>query len=71
MHFRDDQAQVRYDEIVSLTPGLVVALDFDGTLSPIVEDPASATIHPDAPEALGDLATTDDGGVGFDDVRRW
>jgi trehalose 6-phosphate phosphatase len=56
MHFRDDQARVRYDEIVSLTPGLVVALDFDGTLSPIVEDPASATIHPDAPTALGDLA---------------
>lgn len=56
MHFRSDQAQVRYDEIVGLAPGLVVALDFDGTLSPIVEDPASATIHPDAPVALGDLA---------------
>ena len=56
MRFRNPQARVRYDEIVSLTPGLVVALDFDGTLSPIVEDPASATIHPDAPVALGDLA---------------
>lgn len=56
MHFRNDQAQVRYDDIVSRAPELVVALDFDGTLSPIVEDPASATIHPDAPTALGDLA---------------
>jgi trehalose 6-phosphate phosphatase len=56
MRFRNHQSQVRYDEIAGLTPGLVVALDFDGTLSPIVEDPASATIHPDAPVALGDLA---------------
>jgi trehalose 6-phosphate phosphatase len=56
MHFRDHQARLHYDDIVGRTPGLVVALDFDGTLSPIVEDPASATIHPDAPVALGDLA---------------
>ena len=34
----------------------VVALDFDGTLAPIVADPALARIHPDAPAALARLA---------------
>jgi trehalose 6-phosphate phosphatase len=33
-----------------------VGLDFDGTLSPIVEDPDEATIHPDAPDVLVGLA---------------
>ncbi|MGI5492753.1 trehalose-phosphatase [Microtetraspora malaysiensis] len=32
--------------------GAVIGLDFDGTLSPIVPDPASARIHPDAPAVL-------------------
>ncbi|MEV0968796.1 trehalose-phosphatase [Microtetraspora glauca] len=32
--------------------GAVIGLDFDGTLSPIVPDPASARIHPEAPAAL-------------------
>ncbi len=36
--------------------GTVVGLDFDGTLSPIVEDPASAHIHPDAGDVLVALA---------------
>jgi trehalose 6-phosphate phosphatase len=56
MEFRTEQAQSRYDEIADLAHEVVVALDFDGTLSPIVEDPASAVIHPDAPAALGGLA---------------
>ncbi len=30
----------------------VVALDYDGTLAPIVDDPTRADIHPDAPQAL-------------------
>ena len=34
----------------------MVGLDFDGTLSPIVDDPAAAHIHPDASEVLVDLA---------------
>src|SRR5215831_3263158 len=34
----------------------VVALDFDGTLAPIVDDPAAARAHPDAAAALGRLA---------------
>lgn len=33
----------------------LLAIDFDGTLSPIVDDPASAFIHPDALLALGRL----------------
>ncbi|WP_067185920.1 trehalose-phosphatase [Microtetraspora niveoalba] len=32
--------------------GAVIGLDFDGTLSPIVSDPASARIHPAAPAVL-------------------
>jgi trehalose 6-phosphate phosphatase len=56
MEFRTEQAHSRYDEVVGLARELVVALDFDGTLSPIVEDPGSAVIHTDAPDALGALA---------------
>ena len=36
--------------------GTVIALDFDGTLAPIVEDPAAARAHPGAPGALARLA---------------
>ena len=36
--------------------GVIVGLDFDGTLAPIVDDPESAHIHPDAPQVLTDLA---------------
>jgi len=34
----------------------LIALDFDGTLSPIVDDPAAARAHPDALRALRRLA---------------
>jgi trehalose 6-phosphate phosphatase len=34
----------------------VIAFDFDGTLSPIVDDPAAARAHPGAPAALARLA---------------
>ena len=34
----------------------LIALDFDGTLSPIVADPAAARAHPGAVGALGRLA---------------
>jgi trehalose 6-phosphate phosphatase len=56
MDFRTEQAREWYDGLVDLAPALVVALDFDGTLSPIVTDPAAAAIHPDAPAMLGHLA---------------
>ena len=36
--------------------GAVIALDFDGTLAPIVDDPAAARAHPDAAGALARLA---------------
>ncbi|WP_155351673.1 trehalose-phosphatase [Acrocarpospora pleiomorpha] len=36
--------------------GAVIALDFDGTLAPIVSDPSAAWIHPAAPAALIRLA---------------
>ena len=35
---------------------LVIGLDFDGTLAPIVDDPESAHIHPDAADVIVDLA---------------
>ncbi len=56
MEFRTAQAQERYDGLVAVASDVLVALDFDGTLSPIVEDPALAVIHPDGPRVLADLA---------------
>lgn len=35
----------------------LLALDFDGTLSPIVDDPTAAYIHPDSLSAVASLAT--------------
>lgn len=46
----------RYAELVRAGHGLLVALDFDGTLAPIVEDPAAAVIHEDAADVLVALA---------------
>jgi trehalose 6-phosphate phosphatase len=56
MQFASPDAEQRYDALVAAAPGLVVACDFDGTLSPIVEDPTRAHIHPDAGEVLVALA---------------
>lgn len=56
MELPTEQARQRYDEVVARAPEVVVGLDFDGTLSPIVEDPTRAVIHPDAPDALAALA---------------
>ena len=46
----------RYQAVVANAANTIVALDFDGTLSPIVDDPAQAHIHPDAAEILAALA---------------
>jgi trehalose 6-phosphate phosphatase len=54
--FRTDEGQDRYDGLVARARDVVVGLDFDGTLSPIVSDPARARIHPSAPDALTALA---------------
>ncbi|MEO3806907.1 trehalose-phosphatase [Nonomuraea sp. B1E8] len=43
------------EAILSDPAGAVIGLDFDGTLSPIVPDPAEAVIHPKAPEVLARL----------------
>ncbi|MDQ1494418.1 MAG: trehalose 6-phosphate phosphatase [Actinomycetota bacterium] len=44
--------------IIATPERALVALDFDGTLSPIVDDPASARPQPDAPALLRRLART-------------
>jgi trehalose 6-phosphate phosphatase len=55
MEFRTPEGQQRYDDLVADAGRVVVGLDFDGVLSPIVEDPASAVIHPDGPRTLIEL----------------
>lgn len=57
MEFTSLEGEQRYAALVRAAPSVVVGLDFDGTLSPIVDDPESAHIHPDASEVLVDLAT--------------
>ena len=56
MDFRNSDGQQKYDALVALAPDVAIGLDFDGTLSPIVDDPADARIHPDGPRVLIDLA---------------
>ena len=56
MEFTSDEARAHYDAVRDVLAGVVVGLDFDGTLSPIVEQPERAVIHPDAPAALAALA---------------
>jgi len=56
MDFRTAEGQQRYDALVADAGRVVVGLDFDGVLSPIVADPAAAVIHPDGPRTLVALA---------------
>ncbi|HZJ06374.1 MAG TPA: trehalose-phosphatase [Nocardioidaceae bacterium] len=56
MEFRTHTGRQRYDDLVSTAARAVVGLDFDGVLSPIVDDPTAAVIHPDADRVLTDLA---------------
>ena len=56
MDFRTPAAAQRYAELVGVAHESVVGLDFDGTLAPIVADPAAAVIHPHGPEVLARLA---------------
>jgi trehalose 6-phosphate phosphatase len=48
--------RVAYDAFLASAGEAVAAFDFDGTLSPIVDDPERARIHPDAGEVLVGLA---------------
>lgn len=56
MEFTSPEGERRYAELVRCAPETVVGLDFDGTLSPIVDDPSEAHIHPDAGPVLVDLS---------------
>ena len=56
MEFTSTAGEQRYAALVRAARETVVGLDFDGTLSPIVDDPAQAYIHPEAGEVLVDLA---------------
>lgn len=56
MNFRSIEGEQRYDALLRVAPRTVVGLDFDGTLSPIVDDPTRAHIHPDARDVLVELA---------------
>ncbi len=56
MELTSAQAERRLEEFAAAAGRCVVGLDFDGVLSPIVEDPDEAHIHPDARSVLVDLA---------------
>lgn len=56
MRYTSIEGERRYEALVRVAHRTVVGLDFDGTLAPIVDDPASAHIHPDAAEVLVELA---------------
>ncbi|GAB3771698.1 trehalose 6-phosphate phosphatase [Nocardioides ginsengisegetis] len=56
MEFTSVEGEQRYAALVRAAASTVVGLDFDGTLSPIVDDPEAAHIHPEASEVLVELA---------------
>lgn len=56
MEFSSPAGADAYEAVVRAGRRLLVALDFDGTLAPIVDDPSAAHIHPDAADVLDALA---------------
>lgn len=56
MEFRSAAGVQQYDAVARLGSRLLVALDFDGTLAPIVENPDVALIHERAGDLLVDLS---------------
>jgi len=54
--FTSSDGDRQYAGVVRAADGVVVGLDFDGTLAPIVDDPEDAVIHPEGPAVLLDLA---------------
>jgi trehalose 6-phosphate phosphatase len=56
MEFGSTTGEQEYAALVRAADDLVVGLDFDGTLAPIVDDPDKAHIHPDAGPVLVALA---------------
>lgn len=57
MEFTSAEGEQKYAALVRAADRAVIGLDFDGTLSPIVDDPTQAHIHPEAGEVLVDLAS--------------
>lgn len=56
MRWVSADGQERYRALTRIGGQTLVALDFDGTLAPIVDDPAKATLHPEAGAVLLALA---------------
>ena len=56
MEFTSAGARDHYEALRGVIAETVVGLDFDGTLSPMVDDPEDARLHPRAPGALLELA---------------
>ena len=56
MEFTSEEGEQKYAALVRAAAETVVGHDFDGTLAPIVEDPAAAHIHPEAGAVLVALA---------------
>ena len=56
MEFGSTSGEQEYAALVRAADHLVVGLDFDGTLAPIVDNPEDAHIHPDAGPVLVALA---------------
>jgi trehalose 6-phosphate phosphatase len=56
MEIDSARAGASYAALVRAGERLLVALDFDGTLAPIVDDPSVAVIHDDAPAVLVGLS---------------
>jgi trehalose 6-phosphate phosphatase len=56
MEFRTEEARRSYDALAAVAGEVLVGLDFDGTLAPIVPDPEHADIHPDGVATLVGLA---------------
>jgi len=54
-----DERRTAIAERFEQAPGVLCCLDFDGTLAPIVEDPAEATIDPACWSVVADLATSE------------
>ena len=56
MEFTSDASRDHWAAVQAVLDRTVLAFDFDGTLAPIVDDPTEARLHPDAADALDEVA---------------
>lgn len=56
VEFTSPEAEQRYAGLLAVLGSTLVSFDFDGTVSPIVDDPTRAVIHPEAGAVLAELA---------------